>query len=75
MNETIAADFASSMRNGVKNACLTPFSADWTITKDGEKALIYPLVAIEDCSVDYSDEGQDHCRKKCYSLFYSEDLF
>jgi GR25 family glycosyltransferase involved in LPS biosynthesis len=59
----------------LQNPSLVPFSADWTITKDGEKALIYPLVAIEDCSVDYSDEGQDHCRKKCYSLFYSEDLF
>ena len=54
---------------------LVPFSADWTITKEGEKALIYPLVAIENCSVDYDDAGQDHCRKKCYSIFYSDELF
>ena len=58
-----------------KNSSLVPFSADWTITKDGEKALVYPLVAIEDCSVDYEDAGQDHCRKKCYGIFYSDELF
>lgn len=52
-----------------------PFSADWTITKEGEKAIIYPLVAIEDCSVDYDDKGQDECRKKCYGIFYSDELF
>ena len=51
---------------------LVPFSADWTITKEGEKALIYPLVAIEDASADYEDLGQDHCRKTCYNIFYSD---
>ena len=54
---------------------LVPFSADWTITKDGKKSLIYPLVAIEDCSSEYADKGQDHCRKKCYNIFYSDELF
>ena len=54
---------------------LIPFSADWTITKEGEKAIIYPLVAIEDCVVDYADEGQDYCRKTCFNIFYSDELF
>jgi GR25 family glycosyltransferase involved in LPS biosynthesis len=59
--------------NGIAD-CAVPFSADWTITKEGEKAIIYPLVAIEDRS-EYSDNGQDECRKKCYNIFYSDDLF
>ena len=54
---------------------LTPFSADWTITKGGKKGLIYPLVAIEQNDSDYSDLGQDFCRKTNYSLFYSKELF
>jgi GR25 family glycosyltransferase involved in LPS biosynthesis len=57
------------------DAALVPFSADWTITKEGPKAIIFPLVAIENNELDYEDLGQDHCRKKCYSVFYSEDIF
>ena len=54
---------------------LTPFSADWTITKGGRKALIYPLVAIEDNKTEYSDLGQEICRKTNYKLFYSKEIF
>lgn len=53
----------------------TPFSADWTITKDGNKAMIYPLVSIENCQTSYSDKHQQSCRQKCYDLFYSPDIF
>ena len=54
---------------------LIPFSADWTITKGGKKALIYPLVAIENNDSEYSDLGQNICRKTNYNLFYSKDIF
>lgn len=55
---------------------LVHFSADWTITKDGkEKAIIHPLVAIENAEADYEDEFQGNCRKKCHNIFYSEELF
>jgi len=54
---------------------LVHFSADWTITKGGNKALIYPLVAIENNESEYSDLGQDICRKTNYNLFYSKDIF
>lgn len=60
----------------IADKSMTPFSADWTITKDGEKAIIYPLVAIENNDGgDYADPGQDECRKKCREIFYSADLF
>ena len=54
---------------------LVHFSADWTITKEGEKAIIYPLVAIENYEAEYEDDGQNICRKKCHHLFYSEEIF
>jgi GR25 family glycosyltransferase involved in LPS biosynthesis len=59
----------------VTDKSLVHFSADWTITKEGEKAIIYPLVAIENYEAEYEDEGQNTCRKKCRHLFYSEEVF
>jgi hypothetical protein len=31
----------------IQHKTMTPFSADWTITKTGKRALIYPMVAVE----------------------------
>lgn len=59
----------------IEDKSLVHFSADWTITKEGEKAIIYPLVAIENAEAEYEDEYQGSCRKKCYSIFYSKELF
>lgn len=59
----------------IEDKSLVHFSADWTITKEGEKAIIFPLVAIENAEAEYEDEHQGACRKKCYKLFYSDGLF
>jgi hypothetical protein len=59
----------------IKDKSLVHFSADWTLTKEGEKAIIHPLVAIENAEAEYEDKHQDSCRKKCYSIFYSPELF
>jgi hypothetical protein len=37
-------------------AVLTPFSADWTITKEGRRCIVYPMLAIEDGLTSYSDD-------------------
>lgn len=34
------------------------FSADWTITKEGRRAIVYPMLAIEDGLSTYDDYGQ-----------------
>lgn len=34
------------------------FSADWTITKEGRRAIVYPMLAIEDGLSSYDDYGQ-----------------
>jgi len=36
----------------------TQFSADWSITKEGRRALIYPMLAIEDGLSTYDDYSQ-----------------
>lgn len=59
----------------IHDKSLVHFSSDWTITKEGTKAIIYPLMAIENADVTYADEYQGSCRKKCYDIFYSPDLF
>jgi len=35
-----------------------PFSADWSITKEGRRCIVYPMLAIEDGNTGYGeDEG------------------
>jgi len=59
----------------IYDGTLVHFSADWTITKEGTKAIIHPLVAIENYEDAHEDAGQNTCRKLCYQLFYSEEIF
>jgi GR25 family glycosyltransferase involved in LPS biosynthesis len=40
------------------NEVFPPFSADWTITKEGNRRIVYPMLAIEDGKSNYDDEGQ-----------------
>ena len=81
LNRRYAQYIVDTYANGyadktLSDTTITPFSADWTITKDGgNRAMIYPLVSIENCQTTYSDEYQYSCRKKCYDLFYSPDIF
>ena len=61
----------------ILNAELTPFSADWTITKDGKRSLIYPPLAIENGDVGNGVElsSQDIFHKMCYTTHFDENLF
>lgn len=36
------------------------FSADWTITQEGERRIVYPMLAIEDGKTTYENAGQAH---------------
>ena len=58
---------------------MTPFSADWTITKDGNRALLYPCIAIENGEISISQ--YDDCysqyifHKVCHEINYDSNLF
>jgi hypothetical protein len=54
---------------------ITPFSADWTLTKEGNRAIITPIVVVEDNATDYSNDGQGSFHKKCFDFHFKENLF
>lgn len=44
-----------------------PFSADWTITQEGNRRIVYPMLAIEDGTCKYDDEGQAYLHTLAHS--------
>jgi GR25 family glycosyltransferase involved in LPS biosynthesis len=66
--------------NGYADATLTDssipsFSPDWTVTKQGNRALMYPMMAIEDSIGDYGHAGQTEYHKSSTRLNYDPELF
>ena len=58
------------------NSTLTPFSADWIITKDTyNKALISPLLAVEDGKSNYNHYVQQQFHNQCHTTHFEKDLF
>lgn len=67
--------YSSYAQQTLTNKMLTPFSADWTITKDGKRALIYPILSIEDGSSEYADESQKQYHASCFVANYIPDIY
>jgi len=58
----------------LKESNLPPFSADWTITKDGNRALLFPLIVIEDGKQNYEHDGQHNFHYNSFSNNYLEGI-
>lgn len=43
----------------------SPFCVDWTITKDGKRCMVYPPLAIEEGTVNTTDQGQIQFHQSC----------
>jgi len=54
---------------------LSPFSGDFTLTKQGNRALIYPMLAVETADKIYSDYGQDIFHKNCNKQNYDSTIY
>lgn len=54
---------------------LTPFSSDWTLTKEGKRALIYPLLVIEDGKDTIGDLRHKRAHLACHYFSYNETVF
>ena len=54
---------------------LPPFSGDHTITKDGNRALIYPMIAVETCDKIYADYWQNTFHKNSKKCNYKSDIY
>jgi len=54
---------------------LQTFSSDWTITKDGNRALIYPMLAVETADKKCGHYGQDTFHEKCKNVNYDPNIY
>ena len=54
---------------------LEPFSSDWTITKEGNRALIYPMLAVETSDKKSGHYGQDIFHENCKNLNYDPNIY
>jgi len=52
-----------------------PYSPDWVITKNGNKAMLYPMIAVEEGSTKTSHEGQNNFHKRCFEANYDANIF
>lgn len=59
----------------ITDSTLAPFSPDWTITKQGNRALMYPMMAVEDAIGDYGHGGQTEYHKSSTRLNYDPEFF
>ena len=59
----------------IGNSSMKSFNSDWTITKEGNRALIYPMFALEDGKTKYADQGQYILHQECHMAHYIKDLF
>ena len=63
-----------SIKNSNSNE-IKPFSPDWTITKYGNKSIIYPMVALEEGDTKCNMECEISYHQKCFRLNYVERVF
>jgi hypothetical protein len=52
-----------------------PFAADWTITKSGNRAMIYPMLGLEDGGTGSTDAGQIAFHRNCFMINYQPALY
>jgi hypothetical protein len=57
------------------NPQVEPFSSDWTITKFGNRALVFPLLAVEDGKKTYDHRGQHDFHFYSYFNNYNQEEF
>jgi hypothetical protein len=52
-----------------------PFCSDWTITKDGNRAMIYPMLAVEEGHVNTDHTGQIDFHRRCSQFQYNPNYY
>ena len=51
------------------------FSPDWTLTKIGKRALVYPMMGIEEGQVNTDDVGQIEFHRRCHKIHYDPAFY
>lgn len=70
--EVYNEDYARRSRD--RNSGLSPFSADWTITKLGRRALVYPMIAVEEGRPDSVRPGEMDFHRRCTNANYDPSI-
>lgn len=52
-----------------------PYNPDWTLTKDGVRAMIYPMLAVEEGVTKTDHAGQNSFHQLCFETNYDEQIF
>lgn len=50
------------------------YNPDWTITKHGKRAIIYPMMAVEEGSTNTDHPGQNNFHRQCFEKNYREGV-
>jgi hypothetical protein len=70
--DTYTIDYAIKART---DNTLPPFSGDHTITKNGNRAIIYPMLAVETADKISGHWGQDTFHENCKKCNYNPDIY
>ena len=52
-----------------------PYSPDWVITKNGNKAILYPMLAVEEGLTKTNNDSQNDFHKRCFDANYDPNIF
>jgi len=54
---------------------IVPFAPDWTITKDGKRAIVYPMYAVEEGNINTDHQDQINFHRSCFEFNYNSGEF
>jgi hypothetical protein len=57
------------------DSSLKPFSPDWTFTKDGKRAMLYPMIAVENGEKEFDHLGHKRLHHGTTKMFYDPEYF
>ena len=57
------------------DSTIQPFSPDWTLTKNGVRALVYPMMGLEEGFVNTDNVAQIEFHKSCFKTHYNPDYY
>lgn len=64
-----------SLGNALDSSSGVPFASDWTITKQGRRARVVPMLAVEEGGTVTSDSGQINFHRQCFEAQYDASYF
>jgi GR25 family glycosyltransferase involved in LPS biosynthesis len=70
--ETILNTF--TIQFGIDQLEVVHFNPDWTITKWGKRAIISPMIAVEEGDDKSNHEGQTHFHRACHQGNYNPEV-